>query len=251
MTEGEFVEGARLNVEESLQKVQEALEKGEERTRLRLYEIPVKVFSELDNKPYQLLSVGYSEYSKGNAPNRVHNIETGLSRINKTLIEPGQEISFNKSNGPIDNDFRIGYAIMGNSAAPSLGGGICQVSTTFYRGLLNLGVPILQRQNHSWDLSYYQAGGYGLDATIFPAVGLDVKATNDFDSSLFLYAYDRPDTQEAFVLIYGVGDGRQVTLEPEEEYVPWRGAKTLKWTRTIEFPDGTSREHEIVSRYRS
>jgi len=251
IVEGEFIEGARLNVEESLEQVKTALENGDERVRLRLYEIPVKVFSELENTSYDLLAVGYSEYSKGNAPNRVHNIETGLSRIDRTLIKPGQEISFNKSNGPINNDFRVGYAIMGNVATPSLGGGICQVSTTFYRSLLNLGVPITQRQNHSWDLSYYQAGGYGLDATIYPSAGLDVKAMNDYDSSLFMYSYNRPDSEEAFVLVYGVKDGRQVTLEPEEEYIPWRGAKTLKWSRTIEFPDGTSREHQIVSRYRS
>ena len=154
-------------------------------------------------------------------------------------------------NGIIGGDFRMGWGIFGTVAKPVLGGGICQVSTTFYRSLLNLGVPVTQRQNHSWDLNYYQKGGYGLDATIYPSAGLDVKGNNDLESHLFFYSYTRPDTEEAFILVYGKADGRKVVLEPEEEYIPWKGAKTLKWTQEIEFTDGTSKLNNIVSRYRS
>lgn len=257
ITEGEYTEGRRVNVEEladqiinELLVVPEDEELTERRIFGKVYEIPLKVYSELDEMEYDLLSVGYSEYSKGNAANRVHNIETGLNRINGSIIDPGAKISFNRMNGPINNDFRTGYAIFGATAKPSLGGGICQVSTTFYRSLLNMGTPISMRQNHSWDLSYYRAGGYGLDATIFPSVGLDVKGINDFGSHLFFYAYNRPETEEAFVLVYGKGDGRKVTLEPEEEYIPFYGAKTLKWTQTVEMPDGEVIMNDIVSRYR-
>lgn len=258
ITEGEFVEGRRVNPEELTDQIIAAVEgeaseeEGEEFIKVygKVYEMPLKVYSEIDNMEYDLISVGYSEYSQGNAANRVHNIETGLNRINGSLIAPGEKISFNRMNGPIDNDFRTGYAISGANAIPSLGGGICQVSTTFYRALLNAGTPITMRQNHSWDLSYYRAGGYGLDATIYPSVGLDVKAVNDYDSHLFFYAYDRPETEEAFVLVYGKADGRKVQLEPEEEYVPFYGAKTLKWTQTITKPDGEVILNDIVSRYR-
>lgn len=251
ITQGEFQEGTRIKAEEVAQQVLNALSQKEKSIAVKTYEIPVKVYSELEGVEYQLLSVGYSEYSKGNAPNRVHNIKTGLGRLNGLMIDRGQEISFNKSVGRIDNDFRMGWGIFGTTALPVLGGGICQVSTTFYRALLNLGVPITMRQNHSWDLNYYQAGGYGLDATVFPEKGLDVKGINDIDSQLFIYSYDRPETEEAFVLIYGKGDGRKVSLEPHEDYVPFKGGKTLKWKQVIEMPDGQLRENEIVSRYRA
>lgn len=251
VTQGEFAEGIRIDADEVFQQITDALAKHEKSLTVKSYEIPVKIYSELEQTDYQLLSVGYSEYSKGNASNRVHNIRTGLERINGTLIDRNQEISFNKSVGKIDGDFRTGWGIFGTTALPVLGGGICQVSTTFYRALLNLGVPITMRQNHSWDLNYYQAGGYGLDATVFPERGLDVKAMNDIDSQLFIYSYDRPETQEAFVLIYGKGDGRKVTLEPHEDYVPFKGGKTLKWKQVIEMPDGQMKENEIVSRYRA
>ncbi|MGE3278310.1 MAG: VanW family protein [Candidatus Altimarinota bacterium] len=251
LIDGEFKEGVRIHADELLEQIITAYAGGERVIKVKTYEIPVKVYSELEQTEYELLSVGYSEYSTGNAPNRVHNVTTGLNRMNGILFEPGQTISFNKSVGSINGEFRIGYGIYGSVALPVLGGGICQVSTTFYRALLNLGVPITQRQNHSWDLSYYQSGGYGLDATIYPEKGLDVKAINDLNSHLFTYSYTRPDTQEAFVLIYGKGDGRKVTLTPEKEYVPFKGAKTLKWKQTVEMMDGEVREYEIVSRYRS
>jgi vancomycin resistance protein YoaR len=262
ITEGEFIEGRRINAYELTDQIIAELVSDkhtdveeEESDTVRqiygkVYEIPLKVYSEIDEMEYDLISVGYSEYSKGNAANRVHNIHTGLDRINGSLIEPGGKISFNRMNGPINYDFRTGYAIFGAVAKPSLGGGICQVSTTFYRSLLNAGTPITMRQNHSWDLSYYREGGYGLDATIFPSVGLDVKGTNDFESHLFFYSYTRPETEEAFVLVYGKDDGRSVKLEPEEEYIPFYGSKTLKWTQTVEMPDGEVIMNDIVSRYR-
>lgn len=255
ITEGEFLEGRRIVPEEVWQALLEtfnALKKDAEASRevpVRVYEIPLKVYSEIEETEYDIIAVGYSEYSEGNASYRVHNIETGLKRINGSLIEPGAEISFNTLNGVINHEFEYGYAILGGGSGLSLGGGICQVSTTFYRSLLNAGVPITMRKNHSWDLSYYRAGGYGLDATIYPSTGLDVKAINNFDSDLFLYAYNRPETEEVFVLLYGKDDGRQVTLEPHEEYIPYYGAKTLKWTQTIDFPDGRVEQNSIVSRY--
>ncbi len=271
VTEGKFIEGRRVNAYELAdQIIAELLRSADEKDLIvagndeessaehldvygKVYEIPLKVYSEIEEMEYDLLSVGYSEYSeslRSKDYNRLHNINTGLDRINGSIIEPGAKISFNRMNGPINGEFKTGYAIFGAQAKPSLGGGICQVSTTFYRSLLNAGTPITMRQNHSWDLSYYRVGGYGLDATIFPSVGLDVKAVNDYESDLFFYAYDRPDTAEAFVLVYGKADGRSVKLEPEEDYEPFYGAKTLKWTQTIEKENGEVIMNDIVSRYR-
>ncbi|MDZ4216951.1 MAG: hypothetical protein U1C97_01365, partial [Candidatus Gracilibacteria bacterium] len=87
-------------------------------------------------------------------------------------------------------------------------------------------------------------------ATVYPAEGLDVKAINDYGSHLFFYSYTRPETEEAFVLVYGKKDGRKVNLFPDEEYIPKNGAKTIWWTQTIEYPDGEVKENRIESRYR-
>jgi|CXWL01.1.fsa_nt_gi vancomycin resistance protein YoaR len=248
---GEFKEGQQIMVEEIYKQVINSLDQSERNIEVKLYEIPVKIFSEIEQQKYELLAVGYSEYSSGNDPNRVHNLTTGLKRINGIMIDPGQEVSFNRIIGGFDRGFSMGWGIFGSEALPVLGGGICQASTTFYRALLNAGIPITMRQNHSWDLSYYQKGGYGLDATVFPEKGVDVKAVNDLNSGLFLYAYTRPETEEAYVLIYGKSDGRKVRVEPQEEYLPHPGSKTLKWKRQIQYPNGEMIENEIVSRYRA
>ncbi|MDF2378659.1 MAG: VanW family protein [Candidatus Gracilibacteria bacterium] len=247
--EGEFREGKRLDAQEIKNDMYAKLFSEDKRIVVRSYEIPVSVYSDLDGQMLEILAVGWSEYSKGNDANRVHNIQTGLDRLNGVVVAPGEKLSFNHMTGPINYDFKEGYAIFGNSAAKSLGGGICQVSTTFFRSLLNIGLPITMRQNHSWDLSYYQAGGYGLDATIYPSQGLDVKAINDYDSHLFFYSYSRPDTEEAFVVVYGVPDGREVALNPRKEYKPFYGAKTLIWDHEVTYADGKKRDYEIVSRY--
>lgn len=269
VTEGTFSEGSRIDIDEvydailaSLSPEEASAEESTEETAdneegeskksidVTLYEVPVKVYNKLEEKPYELIAVGYSDYSEGNKPNRVHNIETGIKRINHSLVDAGAEISFNKLNGIIDDEFKEGYAIFGKIARKNLGGGICQVSTTFYRALLNLGVPITMRKNHSWDLSYYRSGGYGLDATIYPSQGLDVKGVNDYDGSLYVYSYTRPETEEAFILFYGEGDGREVTLTPDKDYQFFYGPKTLKWTQTVAMPDGELRESRIVSHYK-
>lgn len=250
VVEGEFKEGQRIDAEEMKQVIYDHLGTQNRNVAVRVYEIPVRVYSALDNQELEILSVGWSEYSKGNAPNRVHNINTGIDRLDGLVVAPGEKISFNHMTGPINYDFREGYAIFGNGAGKSLGGGICQVSTTFFRALLNMGLPITMRRNHSWDLTYYREGGYGLDATIFPAQGLDVKAVNDYDSHLFFYTYTRPDIEEAFVVVYGVPDGREVALSPRQEYKPFYGAKTLIWDQEVTYADGEKRNYEIVSRYR-
>ncbi|MDP3976097.1 MAG: VanW family protein [bacterium] len=252
LTEGEFKEGQKVDEERLVNDILAALEtnptQSDRAIRLELQEIPVRVFSQAENLEYDLISVGYSEYSTGNDRKRVHNVTTGINRLNSLLVKSDQKLSFNKLVGPINNDFVDGYGIFGTLAKPILGGGICQVSTTFYRGILNLGVPVKQRQNHSWDLSYYQSGGYGLDATIFPGV-LDVLAENDLKSDVFIRSYVRPDTEEAFILFYGKSDGRQVVLKPREDYKPKRGPKTLIWDQTVVYEDGSEDVRKIVSKY--
>lgn len=248
--EGEQKFGEALETEGLTSKIIESVSTPERVVTAIIQPIPFSVYSELEQTPYDILSTGYSDYSTGNKPDRVYNFSLGLSRVSNSLVDRGQEISFNKALGGIDNEFKEGLSIQGTMAVPVLGGGICQASTTFFRAIANLGVPIKMHKNHSWDLSYYRKGGYGLDATIYPEQGLDVKGVNDYNSQLYLYAYTRPDVQEAYVLIYGKSDGRKVTLKPNEDYHFAPGPKTIKWTQIVEFATGEQRQHEIVSQYK-
>ena len=66
----------------------------------------------------------------------------------------------------LTRNYSVSYKGMG---LPPCGGGLCQVSSTFYRAALWGGFEIVDRKPHSYAVSYYaQVGGWGLDATVYP-----------------------------------------------------------------------------------
>ncbi|MBI2453721.1 VanW family protein, partial [Candidatus Peregrinibacteria bacterium] len=142
---------------------------------------------------------------------------------------------------------------------PVPGAGLCQVSTTVYRAILNAGLPIVERRSHSLYVKYYKEYGEGLDATIFQG-GQDLIFKNDTPSYLLIQAYD--DGDDGYVKIYGTPDGRRASLEgpyrtadiPQEKTEKY-GVRPRKnqifWYRTVTKADGSSREEQIISTYKS
>jgi len=150
----------------------------------------------------------------GSIPNRVHNIALAAGRINGVLIAPGEVFSFNQYLGEVSarTGYRSSYVIKQGKTILDDGGGVCQVSTTLFRAVLNAGLPIIQRRAHSYRVSYYeQKSPVGLDATVF-APYVDFKFKNDLDSYLLIQA--KVDTKQKHLVfsLYGTRDGRQVTI---------------------------------------
>jgi vancomycin resistance protein YoaR len=107
------------------------------------------------------------------------------------LLLPGEIFSFNSHLGPVDgaHGFLKELVIKPEGTLPEFGGGLCQVSTTAYRGALYAGLPIVERSPHSYAVGYYsQIGGHGIDATIYPGAH-DLRFKNDTPGSLLLQAY--------------------------------------------------------------
>ncbi len=135
----------------------------------------------------EMISEGVS-YFPGSPPERMQNVRTGQAKYNGVILKPGEVFSFGKILGDVGP--QTGYApakvILGNRQELQYGGGLCQVSSTAFRAALNAGLPILERVNHSFAVSYYTApyGVPGVDATIYyPQV--DFKFKND--TSHFIY----------------------------------------------------------------
>jgi len=140
--------------------------------------------------------------------NRVHNIQTGSKYLNGQLIKPGAIYSVIESLGAIDGS--TGYlpelVIKENKTIPEFGGGLCQVSTTLFRAALNAGLPITERQNHSWRISYYEPP-VGLDATIyFPKP--DLKIQNDTPGWILIQNSVDVEKSTITFQFYGTKDGR-------------------------------------------
>lgn len=113
-----------------------------------------------------------------NEENRVFNITKACQILNDTIIENGQEFSFNDTIGPMgeENGYlkATGFDSNGKLIQVSAGG-MCQVSSTLYNVALLANLEITERHPHSRRVSYVPAGR---DATVYYG-SLDLKFINN------------------------------------------------------------------------
>lgn len=125
----------------------------------------------------------------GSPSTRLTNVRAGASKFNGVLLKPGETFSFGKLLGAVDAS--TGYVpelvILGDHEEKQYGGGLCQVSSTAFRAALAAGLPITERVNHSFAISYYTwpYAAPGVDATIYyPSV--DFKFVNDTEHYILM-----------------------------------------------------------------
>jgi len=247
-------------------------------------ELPVKITKSMGTIPdniygiSELIGKATTPFT-GSPKNRVSNIENGIKFLTGILIQPGEGFSTLDALGEVDDT--TGYlpelVIKGDETIPEFGGGLCQVSTTLFRAVLNAGLPVSERQNHSYRVSYYEYNedgnyiGPGLDATIYNP-NPDLKFKNDTDSTILIYGYVEGD--KATFELYGTKDGRTVEIEGPETltvipagnpiYIDTNalakgsvrkietahsGGSVIA-TYKVTYPDGTIREQEFKSWYK-
>ena len=129
----------------------------------------------------ELLAEGVT-YFPGSSANRLTNIKVGQALYNNYLLKPDQVFSFGEILGPVgpEQGYMPGLIILADHEEKAYGGGLCQVSSTAFRAALLAGLPIVERVNHAFAVSFYTApfGVPGVDATIYyPQV--DFKFKND------------------------------------------------------------------------
>src|SRR5205814_2111007 len=120
----------------------------------------------------------------GGDPNRIHNVQLVAHLVDRHLIAPGREFSFNRATGErtAAKGFREAPVIINGELQTGLGGGVCQVSTTVFNAAYEAGLPITARTNHALYISHYPQGR---DATVnYPDV--DLKFVNDTGHWLLL-----------------------------------------------------------------
>lgn len=182
--------GWEMDREASAQAIAEAIENGETSAEIVVNEAEPEVTAAMadDIEIRDMLSSAETYYG-GSAANRAHNVELATELANGALIPPGGTYSFNESiGGEITEEvgFAQGFGIEGATdggvtTVPTIGGGVCQVSTTVFQAAFWAGMPIVERNWHMyWMPSYGQppSGMTGLDATIATGAGLDFKFEN-------------------------------------------------------------------------
>lgn len=113
-----------------------------------------------------------------NEENRVYNITKACESLNDTIIDPGNEFSFNDTIGPMgeENGYlkATGFDSQGKLIQVSAGG-MCQVSSTLYNVALLANLEITERHPHSRRVYYVPADK---DATVYYG-SLDLKFINN------------------------------------------------------------------------
>lgn len=152
----------------------------------------------------EFLARGDSDFS-GSPTNRRKNIALGAERVHGTIVAPGGEFSTMKTLGEITGErgWLPELVIKGNQTIPEYGGGLCQIGTTAFRGVVNTGLPVTERRNHSYRVRYYEPAG--TDATLYDP-SPDFRFKNDLASHLLITKDLRRD-QVGF-LFWGTSDGR-------------------------------------------
>jgi len=158
--------------------------------------------------------IGTAETNYKNSPNnRVSNLTTGTKYLNGALVKPGDVFSTIKSLGDISsvNGYLPELVIKGNRTIPEIGGGLCQVSTTLFRAMLNAGLPITERTSHSFRVSYYEPP-VGLDATIYSHKP-DLAFKNDTSGWILIQGSTDPEKKTIKFELYGTKDGRKSQVD--------------------------------------
>jgi vancomycin resistance protein YoaR len=147
-------------------------------------------------------------------PGRIHNVALATSRISGALVAPGETFSFDKTLGDVSafTGYQQAYVIQNGKTVLGDGGGVCQVSTTFFRAVLDAGLPIVERYAHAYRVGYYEENSPpGIDATVFvPSV--DLKFTNDTGHYILVQSKIDLDNLYLEFDLYGTKDGRKVSM---------------------------------------
>lgn len=222
--------------------------------------------------------IGFGESSyTGSIPNRIHNVGITSDKISLTIVPPKTEFSFNKTVGEISSrtGYKSAYVISGGRTVLGDGGGVCQVSSTLFRAVLDAGLDVTKRLQHSYRVSYYELNSEpGFDATVYSGA-VDFRFINDSPNHILIESSVDSKSQYMSIRIYGTNDGRtseisnykkwdqRAPLAPEYypttdlpsgklQQIDWAvgGIKT-EFTHTVTNKDGSVRQKDVYySNYR-
>lgn len=131
--------------------------------------------------------LGKADTNHTSNSNRNTNLKLACKAINGTVLMPGDTFSFNGVVGKRTEakGYKPAGAYIGGKTVDTVGGGICQVSSSLYYAALQADLQIVQRTNHGYVVSYLP---YGMDATVSWGT-LDFKFKNNTDYPIKIQAY--------------------------------------------------------------
>lgn len=127
----------------------------------------------------------YTTSFSSSGADRSANVTNGCNLINGSTLYPGEEFSTYEKVAPFTqkNGYYMAGSYLNGKVVDSLGGGICQVSTTLYNAVLEAELEVTERHNHSMIVTYVEPSA---DAAIAESSGKDFKFINNLDIPVYI-----------------------------------------------------------------
>ena len=145
---------------------------------------------------------------------RSQNVANGTSKINGSVIYPGEEFSVYETVSPFEaeNGYELAGSYENGTTVETYGGGICQVSTTLYNAVIRAELEVTERFNHSMIVSYVDPSA---DAAI-AGTYKDLKFKNNTDAPIYIEGYTAGKVVYFNIFGHETRDsGRQVSFVSE------------------------------------
>lgn len=143
----------------------------------------------------------YKTSFSSSGSDRSGNVRNGTSLVDGTVLYPGDMFSMYNTVSPFteENGYYLAGSYLNGMVVESLGGGICQVSSTLYNAVIRAELEVDERYNHSMIVTYVDLSS---DAAI-SGTSKDFKFTNNTQYPIYIEGYTTSDKQVVFN-IYGV-----------------------------------------------
>ena len=150
---------------------------------------------------------------------RIQNVRKAAQNISGTVLNCGDQFSYNDAIGPTTADYGFyaapGY--VGGKTVDVYGGGVCQVSSTLYYATLKADLEIVMRYCHQYAPGYIK---WGCDATVYDGFP-DFIFANNTDYPIKIVTYWNNNNVTVEILGTKVDDSYVEMVSETVDVIPW------------------------------
>lgn len=227
-------EGSTINVDSTVELIRKAVQEEEQSDVIQVNaDVKIQeptVTRDLATRCKDKIGTFRTTYNAGNV-SRSRNVANAARLINGNVIYPGETFSVHDAISPLteENGYYAAPSYSNGEVVDSIGGGVCQVSTTLYNAVLRAELEVVERSPHSMVVSYVEPS---MDAAIAGDYK-DFKFRNDTEVPLYIEGGTYSGT--IYFNVYGEetrSADREVTFESETTETIQPGADKITYDKT-------------------
>lgn len=181
--------GIKLNKEDTIKAIKDALCDEWSGGDLEVDAVVEETQPEYTQADFQKINdvIGECSTSYNGPAARDNNLATGASKVDGTVLYPGQEFNMYDTVSPFtaENGYKEAGQYSDGELIQGFGGGICQVTTTLYVAVLRAELQVTARSSHSMAVSYVKQS---MDAAI-AGTYKNFKFVNNTEYPIYIEGY--------------------------------------------------------------